>query len=166
MSMFDIHNLNIIQDDENYYFFRALNLGDENDIRTHLTTTFDGTLEKVRTDRSRYEGVAKYQEGAPLNLEQAFDHIKMHHRKDTNCISLSSNANVALLYGKSFYRNHYAMIKVPKTELGNNTVLAGPYMLEEVSKKIEEYRKNPNLDEVTKYYLDAISNAKNKARIE
>ncbi len=36
---------------------------------------------------------------------------------------------------KSFYRNHYAMIKVPKTELGNNTVLAGPYMLEEVSKK-------------------------------
>ena len=40
MSMFDIHNLNIIQDDENYYFFRALNLGDENDIRTHLTTTF------------------------------------------------------------------------------------------------------------------------------
>ena len=166
MSMFDIHNLNIIQDDENYYFFRALNLGDENDMRTHLTTTFDGTLEKVRTDRSRYEGVAKYQEGAPLSLEQAFDHIKMHHRKDTNCISLSSNANVALLYGKSFYRNHYAMIKVPKTELGNNTVLAGPYMLEEVSKKIEEYRKNPNLDEVTKYYLDAISNAKNKARIE
>ena len=164
--MFDIHNLNIIQDDENYYFFRALNLGDENDIRTHLTTTFDGTLEKVRTDRSRYEGVAKYQEGAPLSLEQAFDHIKMHHRKDTNCISLSSNANVALLYGKSFYRNHYAMVKVPKTELGNNTVLAGPYMLEEVSKKIEEYRKNPNLDEVTKYYLDAIQNAKNKARIE
>ena len=166
MSMFDIHNLNIIQDDENYYFFRALNLGDENDMRTHLTTTFDGTLEKVRTDRSRYEGAAKYQEGAPLSLEQAFDHIKMHHRKDTNCISLSSNANVALLYGKSFYRNHYAMIKVPKTELGNNTVLAGPYMLEEVSKKIEEYRKNPNLDEVTKYYLDAIQNAKNKARIE
>ena len=164
--MFDIHNLNIIQDDENYYFFRALNLGDENDMRTHLTTTFDGTLEKVRTDRSRYEGVAKYQEGAPLSLEQAFDHIKMHHRKDTNCISLSSNANVALLYGKSFYRNHYAMIKVPKTELGNNTVLAGPYMLEEVSKKIEEYRKNPNLDEVTKYYLDAISNAKNASRIE
>ena len=166
MSMFDINHLNIIQDDENYYFFRALNLGDENDMRTRLTTTAAGTLEKVRTDRSRYEGVAKYQEGAPLSLEQAFDHIKMHHRKDTNCISLSSNANVALLYGKSFYRDHYAMVKVPKTELGNNTVLAGPYMLEEVSKKIEEYRKSPNLDEVTKYYLDAIQNAKNKARVE
>ena len=164
--MFDIHNLNIIQDDENYYFFRALNLGDENDMRTHLTTTFDGTLEKVRTDRSRYEGVAKYQEGAPLSLEQAFDHIKMHHRKDTNCISLSSNANVALLYGKSFYKNRYAMIKVPKNKLGEQMVIAGPYMLEEVSKKIEEYRKNPNLDEVTKYYLDAISNAKNASRIE
>ena len=26
MSMFDIHNLNIIQDDENYYFFRALTI--------------------------------------------------------------------------------------------------------------------------------------------
>ena len=166
MSMFDIQNLNIIQDDENYYFFRALNMGDENDIETMLTSPGDGSLDKVRTDRARYQGVAKYQEGDPLSLEQAFDHIKIHHRKDTNCISLSSNANVALLYGKSFYKNRYAMIKVPKNKLGEQTVIAGPYMLEEVSKRIEEYRKKPNLDEMTKYYLDAIYNAKNPSRIE
>ena len=166
MSMFDIHNLNIIQDDENYYFFRALNLGDENDIETMLTSPGDGSLDKVRTDRARYQGVAKYQEGDPLSLEQAFDHIKIHHRKDTNCISLSSNANVALLYGKSFYKDRYVMIKVPKNKLGEQTVIAGPYMLEEVSKRIEEYRKNTDLDEVTKYYLDAIYNAKDLSRIE
>ena len=164
--MFDIHNLNIIQDDENYYFFRALNMGDENDIETMLTSPGDGSLDKVRTDRARYQGVAKYQEGDPLSLEQAFDHIKIHHRKDTNCISLSSNANVALLYGKSFYKDRYVMIKVPKNKLGEQTVIAGPYMLEEVSKRIEEYRKKPNLDEMTKYYLDAIYNAKNPSRIE
>ena len=164
--MFDIQNLNIIQDDENYYFFRALNMGDENDIETMLTSPGDGSLDKVRTDRARYQGVAKYQEGDPLSLEQAFDHIKIHHRKDTNCISLSSNANVALLYGKSFYKDRYVMIKVPKNKLGEQTVIAGPYMLEEVSKRIEEYRKKPNLDEMTKYYLDAIYNAKNPSRIE
>ena len=164
--MFDIQNLNIIQDDENYYFFRALNMGDENDIETHLTSLDDGSLVQIRTDCARYDGMAKYQEGEPLSLEQAFDHIKIHHRKDTNCISLSSNANVALLYGKSFYKDRYAMIKVPKNKLGEQTVIAGPYMLEEVSKRIEEYRKNTDLDEVTKYYLDAIYNAKDLSRIE
>ena len=58
------------------------------------------------------------------------------------------------------------MIKVPKNKLGEQTVIAGPYMLEEVSKRIEEYRKNTDLDEVTKYYLDAIYNAKKPSRIE
>ena len=48
--MFDIQNLNIIQDDENYYFFRALNMGDENDIETHLTSLDDGSLVQIRTD--------------------------------------------------------------------------------------------------------------------
>lgn len=36
--LFDINGFNIIQDDENYYFFRALNMADMNDIEQNITT--------------------------------------------------------------------------------------------------------------------------------
>ena len=31
-NLFDIENFNIIEDEENYYFFRALNMADNQDI--------------------------------------------------------------------------------------------------------------------------------------
>ena len=63
----------------------------------------------------------------------------MHYRKDTNCISLSSNGNVSISYGRGFYKDRYVMVKVPKSELGEKVVGAGQYMLEEIAKKVEEY---------------------------
>ena len=56
----EIDKFNIISDEENYYFFRALNMADNSDIEQETTTSSDGKIERIRTDRERYEGNAKY----------------------------------------------------------------------------------------------------------
>ncbi len=63
----------------------------------------------------------------------------MHYRKDTNCISLSSNANVSISYARGFYKDRYVMVKVPKREMGEKVVFAGQYMLEEIERRVDEY---------------------------
>ena len=136
--LFDIGNFNVIQDEDNYYFFRALNMEDNNDIEQGITRSNDGKIERIRTDRERYEGIAKYGETSRISLEEVYDHIKMHHRKDTNCISLTSNGNVAVGYGRGTYKDRYTMVKIPKEEIGREVVTAGQYMLQEVYARIEE----------------------------
>ena len=121
-NVFDIDNFNIIEDEENYYFFRALNMADNQDLETGIILDKTGNFEKIRTDRERYEENAenelpKYSKDAEISLEQVYDHIKMHYRKDTNCISLSSNGNVSISYGRGFYKDRYVMIKVPKKRI-------------------------------------------------
>ena len=143
-SLFDIDRFNIIEDEENYYFFRALNMADNQDLEAGTILDNRGSIERIRTDRERYEENAeneasKYSKDAEISLEQVYDHIKMHYRKDTNCISLSSNGNVSISYGRGFYKDRYVMVKVPKSELGEKVVGAGQYMLEEIAKKVEEY---------------------------
>lgn len=143
-SLFDIDKFNIIEDEENYYFFRALNMADNQDLDTGTILDNTGNIEKIRTDRERYEENAenelpKYSKDAEISLEQVYDHIKMHYRKDTNCISLSSNGNVSISYGRGFYKDRYVMVKVPKIELGEKVINAGQYMLEKIAKKVEEY---------------------------
>ena len=129
--LFDIKNFNIIKDRENYYFFRALNIADNNDIERGISTTGDGKIERIRTDRERFEGKTKYSEDSEISLEELYDHIKMHYRKDTNCISLTSNSNVAVNYGRGSYKDKYVMIKIPQNEFGEKIVNAGQYMLQE-----------------------------------
>ena len=143
-SLFDIDKFNIIEDEENYYFFRALNMADNQDLEAGVTLDNAGNIEKIRTDRERYEENAenelpKYSKDAEISLEQVYDHIKMHYRKDTNCISLSSNGNVSISYGRGFYKDRYVMVKVPKSELGEKVINAGQYMIGEIAKKVEEY---------------------------
>lgn len=137
--LFDINKFNIIEDEENYYFFRALNMADNQDLETGTTLGKDGNIERIRTDRERYEGTTKYTENSEISLEEIYDHIKMHYRKDTNCISLSSNANVPISYGRGFYEDKYVIVKVPKREIGEKVINAGQYMLEEIRKKVDEY---------------------------
>ena len=43
--IFDINKFNVIQDEENYYFFRALNMADNADIEQQTTTSTDGKIE-------------------------------------------------------------------------------------------------------------------------
>ena len=155
-----IDKFNIVSDEENYYFFRALNMADNNDIEKKITTSSNGKIEKIRTDRERYEGTAKYKEDSTISLEEIYDHIKMHYRRDTNCISLTSNANIAINYGRGSYTDKYVMIKVPKKEFGEETVEAGQYMLQELYSKIEK-----SIDELPKdlkyEILDVFSNIDN-----
>ena len=139
----DIDRFNVVSDEENYYFFRALNMADNSDIERGTTVSSDdGKIEKIRTDRERYEGEAKYKEDSNISLEEVYDHIKMHYRKDTNCISLASNANIAINYGRGSYKDKYVMVKVPKKELGEQTVEAGQYMLQELYSRIEQAVEN------------------------
>ena len=135
--IFEIENFNIIQDEENYYFFRALNMVDNNDIEQGITTSENGKIDRIRTDRERYEGKTKYTEDSKLTLEEIYDHIKMHYRKDTNCISLTNNSNVAVNYGRGSYKDTYVMVRSPKKEFGEKTVNAGQYMLQELYSRIE-----------------------------
>ena len=53
--IFSIDTFNIIQDEENYYFFRALNRGDNNDIENGIVVDESGEYIRIRTDRERWE---------------------------------------------------------------------------------------------------------------
>lgn len=145
--IFDIDKFNIIQDEENYYFFRALNNGDHNDIKSNITSSEDG-IKRIRTDSERFEEEkgqqAKYNSKSEISLEEVWDHIKMRYSKETNCISLSSNSNVSVDYGQS-YNNEYVMIKVSKQK-ESNVYNAGQYMLEEINKRIEKVLKSIQQD--------------------
>ena len=132
----EIDKFNVISDEENYYFFRALNMADNSDIEQEITMSSDGKIERIRTDRERFEGETKYTVDSSITLEEVYDHIKMHYRKDTNCVSLTSNANIAINYGRGSYKDKYVMIKIPKKEFGEQTVEAGQYMLQELYSRI------------------------------
>ena len=162
--IFGIDKFNIIEDEENYYFFRALNMADNQDLETGTILDDDGNIERIRTDRERYEENAenelpKYGKDAEISLEQVYDHIKMHYRKDTNCISLSSNGNVSVSYGRGFYKDKYVMVKVPKREIGENVINAGQYMLEEIAKKVEEYITSMPVDSTLLETIKEIENS-------
>ena len=169
-SLFDVDKFNIIEDEENYYFFRALNMADNQDLETGTILDNTGSIERIRTDRKRYEENAenelpKYSKDAEISLEQVYDHIKMHYRKDTNCISLSSNGNVSISYGRGFYKDRYVMVKVPKRELGEKVINAGQYMLEEIAKRVDEYVSSINSDSKLVETLNEIDNSKTPEEI-
>ena len=168
--IFGIDKFNIIEDEENYYFFRALNMADNQDLETGTILDDDGNIERIRTDRERYEENAeneapKYGKDAEISLEQVYDHIKMHYRKDTNCISLSSNGNVSVSYGRGFYKDKYVMVKVPKRELGENVINAGQYMLEEIEKRVNEYISSMPADSTLLETIKEIENSKTAEEI-
>ena len=165
-----IKNFNIIEDEENYYFIRALNMADNEDIENGTVLDENGNIARIRTDRERYEEnpeneAPKYSKDAQISLEQVYDHIKMHYRKDTNCISLSSNGNVSISYGRGNYKDRYIMVRVPKRELGEKTINAGQYMLEEVEKRINEYISSINPDSKLQETLNEIDNSKTEEEL-
>ncbi len=163
--IFDIYNFNLIKDNENYYFFRALNMADIKDLEEGIILDKNGNLEKIRTDRQRYKEnlqneKPKYNKEDKISLEQIYDHIKEHYRKDTNCISLSCNSNVSISYGRGLYKDKYIMIKVPKNEFGEKVIFAGQYMLDEIEKIINKYISDVNIDSKLKETLFEIDNSK------
>ena len=169
-NLFDIENFNIIEDEENYYFFRALNIADNKDIENGTVLDEKGNIARIRTDRERYKenaenGEPKYSKDAQISLEQVYDHIKMHYRKDTNCISLSSNGNVSICYGRGYYKDRYIMVKVAKRDFGEKIINAGQYMIEEVEKRINEYISSINPDSKIHETLKEIDNSKTEEEL-
>ena len=148
--MFDIEKFNIISDEENYYFFRSLEPGDIKDLEEGNIKDENGKYIRLRTDRERWEEThnltPRWNAESTVTLEEMYNHIKMHYSLETNCISLSSNANVARTYGETF-SDKYVMIKVPKKEMGQRVYNAGQYMLSEIARKVQERIAQGNIPE-------------------
>lgn len=166
--IFDIEQFNIIRDAENYYFFRALEPGDIEDLEKGIIGD-KSSYTRLRTDRERWEEIhrepARWNKEGQVTLEEMYSHIKMHYSLQTNCISLSSNANVARTYGDVFSDN-YVMIKVPKKEMGQKVFHAGQYMLEEIEKQIEQRIAQGDISEDILADLQQIENAQTSQEIQ
>ena len=139
-SIFGTNRFNVIEDEENYYYFRALEPGDFEDIESGVITSSDGKYTRLRTDRERWEEqhegkTPKYNSECEISLEEMYHHIKMRYSLQTNCISLSSNAGVAVTYGGETPK--FVMVKVPKTNEAP-CYNAVEYMYEEMNHRVEE----------------------------
>ena len=146
--MFDIEKFNVISDEENYYFFRSLEPGDIQDLEEGNIKDENGNYIRIRTDRERWEEThsltPRWNAESQVTLEEMYNHIKTPYSLETNCISLSSNANVARTYGETF-SDKYVMIKVPKKEMGQRVYNAGQYMLSKIAKKVQERMSQGNI---------------------
>lgn len=164
--LFDITNC--YQDDNYYYFFRALNKRDMAGIRDKSTLDEAGHINKIVTDSTFYNHKDRYNEESELTLEEMVNHVKTHYDKDTNCISLSSDANVCLTYGRSDYEDKYVIIKVPKSELGYTTFNVGKYIYEEILKRVNTYLEEHQntLTDLQKYYIESIKNISTKEQLD
>lgn len=168
-NIFDIENFNLIEDEENYYFFRSLEPGDLKDLENG-TIKENNEYIRLRTDRERWEEEhpgesPRWNSESEVSLEEMYSHIKMHYSLQTNCISLSSNANVARTYGEAF-SDKYVMIRVPKKEMGERVFHAGPYMLQEIEKIVNKEIEKQNLREDVVEDLKAIDEAKTSDEIK
>ena len=133
--VFSINNFNIIEDGDNYYLFRALNLDDQREIGEGINSN-NGEIQKVITNKQRYPENDRYANETEISLKEIWDHTKsVNFYRGTNCISLSSNANVSIDYG-SKYGEKYLMIKVPK-EQNSQIYNAGQYMISELNRILE-----------------------------
>ena len=164
-NLFNIENFNIYSDDENYYFFRSLEEVDVESIKNKSIIDESGKIKKLITDREFY-GETIFTKDSDISLEEITEHIKKNYNKHTNCISFSSNANVALDYGRSTYNDNYIVLKVPKKDFEKDTFFAGKYMLSEVSKVLDEFYSSLDNSSIIKKYFDMIDNAKTQDELE
>ena len=166
--MFDIEKFNVISDEENYYFFRSLEPGDVEDLEKGIIKDGENHI-RLRTDRERWEEThqekPRWNAESTVTLEEMYNHIKMHYSLQTNCISLSSNANVVRTYGETF-SDKYIMIKVPKKEMGEKVFHAGQYMLDEIEKKVEQRITEGGISENILKDLQEVENAKTSDEIK
>ena len=168
-NIFNIEKFNLIEDEENYYFFRSLEPGDLKDLENGIIKE-NNEYTRLRTDRERWEEdhpgeSPRWNSESEVSLEEMYSHIKMHYSLQTNCISLSSNANVARTYGEAF-SDKYVMIRVPKKEMGERVFHAGPYMLQEIEKIVNKEIEKQNLKEDVIADLKAIDEAKTSDEIK
>lgn len=143
LDIFGAENSNLIQDENYYYVFRALNSGDDDDIASGKTIK-DSKIVRVRTDGDRWNekdgAKSRYTDINVPTLEEVWDHIRKNHSYETNCISFTTNGNVVLDYGTGKDHNkRYILMKLPKSNPESGKVFfAGKFMLNQVSSMIDK----------------------------
>ena len=167
--IFGIENFNVIEDEENYYYFRSLEPGDIEDLEAGRIKDEEGKYIRLRTDRERWEETNKgknprWTEKDEISLEQLYYHIKYNYSLQTNCISLTSSAAVAKMYGDQFSQR-YVMITVPKKEMGERVYSAGTYVLTEIEKRVKEELEKELPEEVRKV-IEEIDEAADDERLK
>ena len=166
--LFDIEKFNLISDEENYYFFRALEPGDIDDIKNGIIKE-ENEYKRLRTDSKRWEEKhqekARWNEESKISLEEIYNHIKVHYSLQTNCISLTSNANIVRTYGETF-SDKYVIIKVPKKDMGEKVFHAGQYMLDEIQKQIEKKIEEGKISNSILNELERIDKSKTSNEIQ
>ena len=164
--IFSIDKFNIISDNDNYYFFRALNNSDNKDIETREILDQNNNIIRIRTDRERFDGETTYTDESTISLEEVNDHVKWSHTHDTNCISLTTNANIACIFGREYYNDSYVIVKIPKEELNKNVFCSGLYLINEINKRIETMINNNELSINQINYINRIDNVNSKEELE
>lgn len=148
----------LIFDGKNYYLFRALNDGNKKDFKKNIKS--------IRTDANRYFKTngqwGKYCNKSMVSLEEVYDHIKIRYRRDTNCISLSQDANVVLTYHTQDPK--YVLIQIPKNELVK-IFNAGEYFLDSIEKEVRSGIKKLNGEEEILSIISQIDNSTNISQI-
>ena len=143
---------NIIFDGENYYLFRALNDGNKKDLENGINI--------IRTDCVRYYEEhgewGKYSDRSEMSLEEVYDHIKMRYRRDTNCISLTSDANVVLTYHNE--NPKYVLVKVTPDQM-KEIFDAGEYFSKAIEQQVLDAEKNVQANSEIAVILNQIENA-------
>ena len=149
---------NIIFDGRYYYLFRALNDGDKKNL--------EKGIDSIQTDANRYfhkyQTWGKYNDHSEMSLEEIYDHVKMKHRQDTNCISLTQDANVALTYHTE--NPQYVVIKISPEQL-KDYLSAGDHFFDAVKQQVEETEKGLSDNDPTAVILKKIENAENITQI-
>ena len=70
--VFSINNFNIIEDGDNYYLFRALNLDDQREIGEGINSN-NGEIQKVITNKQRYPENDRYANETEISLKEIWD---------------------------------------------------------------------------------------------
>ena len=140
---------NIIFDGKDYYFFRALNNGNKRDK--------ENGIQSIRADSIRYYEYygrwGKYDAKSEISVQEVYDHVKMKYRRDTNCISLTKDANEALTYHTE--NPQYVLVRIASEDIGK-IINAAEYLTREILKKIEEIEGNLSQDYKVKNILEKI----------
>ena len=133
-SLFDLSRFNVIEDENYYYVFRAIEPGDIDDMKSGKATPSTIRPYKDRYNEEKGEGASRYSDATEISLVEIWDHIRKNFYPGTNCISFTSNASVAIDYGAE---NRYLIKRISKKNMGKSYP-AARYMMEELDKILEK----------------------------
>ena len=134
----------ILYDYKNYYFFRSLNDEHKKD--------YENGIYDLISDSTRYFNengkFGKYNKNDKLTLEELYDHVGKLYRRDTNCISITNDANVCLTYHEE--NPIYVVIKIPEDKM-KNVIDARKFFFDNIKEKILKADKEIKLDNYEEY---------------